>query len=311
MDNYLSRIEQFLDNLLSKNPFDTYNTRLLDAVRYSVLKGGKRIRPILVYSVGEAFKTPLELLDAPAAAIELIHCYSLIHDDLPAMDNDDLRRGKPTCHKAFDEATAILAGDALQSLAFELLSEHERQQNLFTAHQQLQMVNILAKASGMNGMVLGQTLDMHFDHNQQKSQNSKSPKHSKDPLSLLTRLHKKKTGALIEAAVALGGIASHCENPKILSLLQNYAENLGLAFQIQDDILDVEGQVENLGKNPGQDAALNKQTFTSLLGLDEAKSYMLQHYQAALSHIKTLGDDYGLEHNPLLELTTFLFQRQY
>ncbi len=235
------------------------------------------------------------------------------------MDNDDLRRGKPTCHKAFDEATAILVGDALQSLAFELLSDEKC--NAIPASQQIKMVQVLAKASGMIGMVGGQNLDICFSGKRivnTNNRNNTNNLHNTHPIEhnnsitieMLTTLHQKKTGALNQAAVQLGAIAAGCENVKILSLLQSYAENLGLAFQVQDDILDVEGTTAVLGKNPGQDAALNKQTFTELLGLEPAKTYMQKLYQEAMANVQILGEVYGFSNSQMLELTSLLSQRQ-
>lgn len=313
MQNYKDRIEHYLEDFLS---IKNFNANLLEPIRYSVLKAGKRIRPILVYMTGEALGAALNILDAPAAAIELIHCYSLIHDDLPAMDNDDLRRGKPTCHRAFDEATAILAGDALQSLAFELLSDPI--QNPVSPSQQIKMVQILAKASGIMGMVDGQSLDMAYSTNPTKADDDKNNKGQKQNISIemLATIHQKKTGALIQAAVQLGGIAANCQDAKIMTSLQDYAENLGLAFQVQDDILDVEGKAPILGKNPGQDAALHKQTFTKLLGLESAKIYMQKLYQEAkknldtLKNIKNTNDVNNIHHHRMLELTDSLVQRQ-
>lgn len=335
---YQTRIENYLDRFLSVQHFNhdnnSGNSILLEAIRYSVLNGGKRIRPLLVYVVGETLGAKPEQLDAAAAAIELIHCYSLIHDDLPAMDNDDLRRGKPTCHKAFDEATAILAGDALQSLAFELLSDE--QYNSVPASEQIKMVKLLAKASGITGMVGGQILDMSFsahvnvgnrtkDNTKERNANKNSHRNNNKTkninkgnefnpeitLKTLSIMHQKKTGALIQAAVQLGAIAANCKDAKTISLLQNYAENLGLAFQVQDDILDVEGSAEVLGKNPGQDAALHKQTFTELLGLDAAKNHMQELYQKAIESVEALGKEQGFNTKAILELTSFLFQRKF
>lgn len=226
--------------------------RLTDAMRYSLLSGGKRIRPLLVLAAAQACNSSAQPLSAhvwPAAvAVECIHSYSLIHDDLPAMDDDALRRGQPTCHIAFDEATAILAGDALQCLAFEVLSQ---------SPQTLPMVAPLAKAAGARGMVAGQAIDL-ASVNQSLT------------LSQLSHMHKHKTGALIEASVHLGAIAAGASEQQ-LNALQRYARAIGLAFQIQDDILDVTAQTQVLGKQQGADAANNKPTYVSLLGLDEAK----------------------------------------
>lgn len=324
INEYKNRIEKYLEDFLSIQNFHPDNpySDLLTAIRYSVLNGGKRIRPLLVYTSGIALGAKLHQLDAAAAAVELIHCYSLIHDDLPAMDNDDLRRGKPTCHKVFGEATAILAGDALQSLAFELLSDSN--QNPISAQQQIQMVQILAKASGIIGMVGGQNLDMQLcSIDNKKLRTNKQDTQNAKMIDTLSSMHQKKTGALIQAALQFGAIAASCQDAKIMSLLQSYSENLGLAFQVQDDILDIEGTADTLGKNPGQDAVNHKQTFVELLGLEAAKTYMTTLYQNALANIHSLTstaigmashkshNEHGLQsnHNALIELTHFLSQR--
>lgn len=227
--------------------------RLTDAMRYSLLGGGKRVRPLLVIAAAQACSseedTSKKAIIWPAAvAVECIHTYSLIHDDLPAMDNDALRRGQPTCHIAFDEATAILAGDALQCLAFEVLSQNA---------ETLPMVAPLAKAAGARGMVVGQAIDL-------------ASVDKALTLSQLSHMHKHKTGALIEVSVHLGAIAAGA-NPLQVAALQRYAAAIGLAFQIQDDILDVTASTQVLGKQQGADAANNKPTYVSLLGLEEAK----------------------------------------
>lgn len=230
------------------------NNLLLDAMRYSTLLGGKRVRPILTLATAKAFDCDLETALPAACAIELVHAYSLIHDDLPAMDDDDLRRGKPTCHVAYDEATAILAGDALQCLAFELLSQPE---STLSAETQVQIIRTLSTASGAQGMVLGQAIDLQSA--------------GKDiTIETLEHMHRHKTGKLIEAAVLMG---AHCGQASAaeLNLLKYYAQALGLAFQVQDDILDVTGSTETLGKSSGADIALDKPTYVSLLGLESAK----------------------------------------
>lgn len=227
--------------------------RLCDAMRYSVLNGGKRIRPLLVIAAAEACAQPQSRLNRealwPAAvAVEYIHAYSLIHDDLPAMDDDDLRRGKPTCHIAFDEATAILAGDALQCAAFEILSQ---------SPHTLALVAPLAKAAGARGMVAGQAIDLNAVDQALT-------------LAQLSHMHQHKTGALIEASIAMGAILAGADVAQ-QEALQRYARAIGLAFQVQDDILDVTADTQTLGKLQGADAANNKPTYVSLLGLDEAK----------------------------------------
>lgn len=228
--------------------------RLVEAMRYSTLLGGKRIRPCLVYASAMALGAALPRADAAAAAVEFIHCYSLIHDDLPALDNDDLRRGKPTLHRAFDEATAILAGDALQSLAFQVLTEAPD----ITSDYRLNMVTLLAHTSGCGGMIAGQAIDMAAVGRQ---------------LSLpeLENMHQLKTGALISASVELGALSAGCQDNTIITALRDYARCIGLAFQVQDDILDVISDTSVLGKTQGADMARNKPTYVSLLGLDGAR----------------------------------------
>jgi farnesyl diphosphate synthase len=290
----VTRIEQFLANQLPEIPNDLSCEvpPLFKAMRYAVLNGGKRIRPLLVYATGEAFGYPLNNLDAPAAAVELVHCYSLIHDDLPAMDNDDLRRGQPTCHKAFDEATAILAGDALLTLAFELLTNNAL--NPVSAEEKIQMIQILAQKSGRDGMVGGQALDL-----------ASEGKQNLISLEELRQLHYKKTGALIEASVTLGavgalhtGIAKTAENVETIMLkLQEYARCIGLAFQIQDDILDIVSNTETLGKTAGKDQKQNKATFPNRLSVEKAKQYANALHQQALDAIHFLRDkNHYLQH---------------
>ena len=252
--NYRTRAQAVLDAALpaaSEVP-----QRLHAAQRYAVLGAGKRLRPLLVYCTGEALGVPLEALDAPAAAVELIHSYSLVHDDLPAMDDDDLRRGRPTAHRAFDEATAILAGDALQVLAFSLLAR-DRSSSV-SAKSRLTMIRILAEASGAAGMAGGQALDL-------------SAVGCQLTLAELEAMHRLKTGALIRASVLLAAAAAVGLKGAEWDALDGYAQDIGLAFQIKDDILDVEGSTEDLGKTSGADAARHKPTYPSLLGLHAAK----------------------------------------
>lgn len=268
------RIENYLEKILSlENPTTHLPSQIHEALRYAVLNGGKRMRPLLVYAVGEAFGHPIELLDAPAAAVELIHCYSLVHDDLPALDNDDLRRGKPTSHKVFGEATAILTGDALQTLAFQLLSDPVA--NPVSAENKLAMIHLLANKSGVEGMIGGQSLDLAAEG-----------KALFLTIGDLKEIHHKKTGALIEAAVSLGALASHTEiDTHKMTLLQEYARCIGLAFQIQDDILDIEGTTQALGKSAGKDEKQKKVTFPSKLGLETAKQYAHTLHLQALEAI--------------------------
>ncbi|UPQ89284.1 (2E,6E)-farnesyl diphosphate synthase [Vibrio sinaloensis] len=228
---------------------------LVEAMRYGLLLGGKRARPFLVYITGQMLGCTLDDLDTPASAVECIHAYSLIHDDLPAMDDDELRRGQPTCHIQFDEATAILTGDALQTLAFTILAEgplHSSAEN-----QRISMVKVLADASGANGMCMGQALDLAAENRQVT-------------LDELKLIHRNKTGALIKAAIRLGALASGEKGVEVMPHLDKYADAIGLAFQVQDDILDIIGDTETLGKPQGSDQELNKSTYPSLLGLEGA-----------------------------------------
>jgi len=248
---YQQRIEGVLARALDIDGGATQ--RLLEAMRYSTLAGGKRVRPVLVYATGEALGAPLERLDAAAAAVELIHVYSLVHDDLPAMDDDALRRGKPTVHVAFDEATAILAGDALQSLAFELLATSP-----LPAEARVAMLQELAVAAGARGMCGGQALDID------------ATGLALEP-DALQRLHALKTGALLRASVRLGAIAANVD-ATTRQRLDVFADALGLAFQIRDDLLDVEGDSATLGKTAGKDVAQAKATFPALLGVDASRA---------------------------------------
>ena len=262
--------EQVLEEYLAdkKDP-----ARLLwQAMRYSCLDGGKRLRPLLVYITGGAFGVATKDLDAIAVAVELIHCYSLIHDDLPAMDDDDLRRGRASCHIEFDEATAILAGDALQSLAFKILSNKN---SALSAEQQLAIIKCLSQASGPSGMAAGQALDLAATGKDITTEN-------------LQLLHSLKTGALLVACVRMAAIAAEVSAEQ-LNALTNYAENLGLAFQIKDDILDVVGETAALGKPQGSDAELDKATFVTNLGLAGAKAELLASHKATLHALEPLG----------------------
>jgi len=246
--------------------------RLQLAMNYSMLNGGKRVRPMLVYAAAQACNAHLEHADYPAIAVEMVHAYSLVHDDLPAMDNDDLRRGKPTCHIQFDEATAILAGDALQTQAFDILSQPIAG---LSAQQQLTMLNLLARNSGLFGMAGGQSLDL-------------SAVNQAVDLTYLENMHNHKTGALILASVLMGAHCSPSTTDIEIKALTEYALAIGLAFQVQDDILDVTSDTQTLGKAQGADAALNKPTYVSLLGLDGAKQKALDLHQAAINALQPL-----------------------
>jgi len=248
---WAQRVEAALEAALPAP--DLAPQRLHAAMRHAVLGGGKRMRPLLVYAAGTLTGADEATLDAPAAAVELIHAYSLVHDDLPAMDDDAMRRGRPTVHVAFDEATAILAGDALQTRAFEVLADAHADPALRVAWLQT-----LAQASGVAGMCGGQALDIDATGQQQS-------------LSALQRMHALKTGALIRASVRLGALAGGAD-AATLQRLDRFADALGLAFQVRDDILDVEASSETLGKTAGKDAAQDKSTYPALLGMDGAKA---------------------------------------
>ncbi len=269
---YQSRVQAFLDTILPAA--DLSPQRLHAAQRYAVLSGGKRLRPLLVYCTGEALGVAVGALDAPAAAVELIHSYSLVHDDLPAMDDDDLRRGQPTTHRAFDEATAILAGDALQVLAFSLLAR-DRAAGV-SSEARLKMIQILADASGTEGMAGGQALDLAAVG---RTLN----------LDDLEAMHRLKTGALIRASVLLAASCAPDLTPAQWEALDGYAQDIGLAFQIQDDILDVEGNTEDLGKTIGADAARAKPTYPSVLGLETAKIRARELQRRACDRLACFG----------------------
>jgi geranylgeranyl pyrophosphate synthase len=246
------------------------------AMRYAVMGSGKRMRPLLVYAAGTAFGAPLERLDSAAVAVEIIHAYSLVHDDLPAMDDDDLRRGRPTCHIEFGEAMAILAGDALQALAFELLADADAAMEI-EASTRLQMLRVLGKACGSQGMAGGQALDL-------------SSVGKLLGVDELERMHVHKTGALIRASVQLGALAAGCEDRSTLDALERYAHCVGLAFQIRDDILDVEGEAERIGKTLGKDAIQAKPTYPAILGLAASARHLTDLTTEALRAIEPLGD---------------------
>jgi farnesyl diphosphate synthase len=283
-----ARIETVLDQRLPSA--DTEPRRLHAAMRYVTLGGGKRLRAALVIATGEALGAQPAALDVPACALELVHAYSLVHDDLPAMDNDDLRRGKPTCHKAFDEATAILAGDALQTLAFELLA---RDPVLAVEPvQRLAMLIQLAQAAGSAGMAGGQAIDLDAVGK---------------PLTLagLEDMHARKTGALIRAAVALGALSAPNIDTARLAQLDTYARAIGLAFQITDDILDVESDTATLGKPQGSDQKHAKPTYPALLGLERARALARKQHALALESLQSLGDNGRL----LGEIADFVLDR--
>lgn len=289
--HYRSRANQALDQRLPAA--DLHPGDLHQAMRYAVLGGGKRIRPVLVYSAGAAVGAMPEALDGPACAVEFIHAYSLIHDDLPAMDNDELRHGRPTCHRAFGEALAILAGDALQALAFQVLSQDPAM--ISDSVIRMRMLGLLAQAAGSRGLVGGQAIDLAAV--------------GRDDLTLaeLENMHIHKTGALIRASVLLGAFSRPEVESTVLERLDRYAKCIGLAFQIRDDILDVVGDTATLGKTQGADRALNKPTYPALLGLDGAREHARALHQEALASLESLGS----EADPLRWLATYIVERVY
>ena len=240
---------------------------LHEAMRYSVLAEGKRIRPILLYATGQAFGVELTSLDGPACSVEIIHAYSLIHDELPSMDNDDLRRGRPTCHKAFGEATAILAGDALQTLAFQILATDPNIK--ISDLQRLEMIRTLALASGSKGMAGGQAIDL-------------AAVGKKLDITELENMHTHKTGALIKASVQIGALSTKNTNETLFTAISDYAKYIGIAFQVKDDILDIESDTSTLGKPQGSDVSMNKPTYPDLLGLDGAKEMASKLHHKAI-----------------------------
>jgi farnesyl diphosphate synthase len=284
------RVEQALAGVLPGS--DIPPTRLHSAMRYATLNGGKRLRACLVYATGSALGVAIERLDAPACAVELVHAYSLVHDDLPCMDNDDLRRGKPTCHKAYDEATALLAGDALQTLAFEVLAAADTPGT--DATRRLAMLQALARATGSRGMAGGQAIDL-------------ASVGLALSLTQLADMHSRKTGALIQAAVALGALACDHTSPDLLRDLDRYARHAGLAFQITDDILDVEGDTHTLGKPQGSDQQRQKPTYPAIIGLGPAKRLAREEHAAALASLGSLGDNARL----LTDIADYIIQRTY
>ena len=283
------RLEAYLDRLLpaAKAPPE----KLHAAMRYAAIGAGKRYRAALVYATGTSLGASEESLDGAAGAIELIHAFSLIHDDLPAMDDDDLRRGKPTCHKAFGEATAILAGDALQTLAFEAMAAEPVPQ--IAPARRLQMLNVLARTVGSQGLAGGQAIDLDLV--------SKTA-----TCETLATMHNMKTGALILAAVQLGALTA-TDDPESLQHLVRYAQPLGLAFQVVDDILDGTSDTATLGKTAGADRALDKPTFFSVLGEDAARQYAEEQGRQAIAALETVTFDTSL----LEALARFTLQRSH
>jgi len=288
LTSYKSRVDHALSELLPQS--DKENTQLNEAMRYAMTNGGKRVRPIVTYATGTALGIALETLDTPACALEMLHAYSLVHDDLPAMDDDDLRRGKPTLHKQYDEATAILAGDALQALAFTVLASNK--DPALSDSTKLKMVAVLGDASGVNGMAVGQAIDLESVGKTLS-------------LEQLEAMHRHKTGALIRASAKMAVLAADIADNELHQKIDAYADAIGLSFQIVDDILDVTSDTETLGKTQGADEALNKPTYPALLGLDGAKKYAQQTHMTALDALSGLDTQF----DELRNLSEFIVKR--
>ncbi len=293
LQQQLQSVQQRLEQQLHQHlqALQLADSRLAEAMTYGVLNGGKRLRPFLCYAAAQALGGNWEQADAAATALEMVHSYSLVHDDLPAMDDDDLRRGKPTCHIAFDEATAILAGDGLLTAAFEVLANAPQQ----TAEQRLTLIRLLAQGSGGAGMVAGQSIDLG---------------HVGKPMTLpeLERMHRHKTGALIRSAVLMGAHAACAEVDQATEqALVRYADAVGLAFQVQDDILDIEGDTVTLGKTQGADLALNKPTYPALLGLDGARAKARELVADAHAALAGLDGDTSV----LAQLADYIISRDH
>jgi geranylgeranyl pyrophosphate synthase len=287
-DAWVTRAENKLDQVLplaSQPP-----ARLHEAMRYSVLNGGKRIRPILVYATGTALEIPLHTLDGPAAAIELIHAFSLVHDDLPAMDDDELRRGKPTTHRAFDEATAILAADALQPLAFHLLATDKAMQ--CNTGCRLKIIELLADACGSAGMTGGQAIDLGAEGTRLNA-------------AELENMYRLKTGYLLKVSVLSAAYCAEIEHSKIKNL-ENFIDAVGLAFQIKDDILDIEGDTEVIGKQQGADIERNKATWPALFGMAKARAKTEELLDTALGEISHMGP----AADPLRQIASYIINRK-
>jgi geranylgeranyl pyrophosphate synthase len=286
--NFIALINNKLKSYIKEHT--NSDVRLAEAIQYSTLLGGKRIRPILTLATAQCVGSSIDSALPFACAIELIHAYSLIHDDLPSMDNDDLRRGQPTCHLAFNEAVAILAGDALQTMAFEILAT----KSALPSDKTLKIIQTLSKASGARGMVYGQALDFESVGKQLD-------------LMTLEKMHRHKTGVLIEASVTIGALTSKTELFEVeISFFKQYAQAIGLAFQVQDDILDIISDTATLGKKQGADEALNKPTYPALLGLEGAKSKLYGLHDEAINCLDELN---RFDTSKLAQISHFIIER--
>ncbi|MDA8855146.1 polyprenyl synthetase family protein [Candidatus Pseudothioglobus singularis] len=287
-DQYRERVNSYLNIYLNSIPSSSNsNMELKNIMKYSVLAGGKRFRPILTYTVASLYDSEIEKADSSASAIELIHIYSLIHDDLPAMDDDDIRHNQPANHKVFGEAQAILAGDGLQALAFSLISNDP----LINADTKIKLLELMAKSS--YSMAEGQSIDL-------------SVVSKKVDLNILNKMHQKKTGALLNCSIKFGALLNHASEND-LSILESFASHLGLAYQIQDDVLDVTTSDEVLGKRQNSDAVKNKPSYPSIIGLNESIKTFENLYQSALDELKQLS----VESKPLRLLTKRLMNRAF
>jgi farnesyl diphosphate synthase len=289
LDRYRERVDAELGEIFRS--VEDIPERLRAAMQYSVLGGGKRVRPLLVYASGELCGVEADALDVIAASVELVHAYSLVHDDLPAMDDDDLRRGRPTTHRQFDEATAILAGDALQALAFEILCADERL--AARPERQIKVIKWLARAVGPAGMVGGQMLDLEAEGKRLDERG-------------LEDIHRRKTGQLIRAAIMMPSELSELSETE-RATLDAFATDIGLVFQIRDDLLEVEQDTATLGKNAGSDASNNKSTYPSTLGVEGARQRAAETQQRATNALRSLRQD----SRPLLWLSDFILTRSY
>ena len=290
--DWMTSVQEHVETALSHHlpSGETIPARLHQAMRYSCLGGGKRIRPLLVFATGELGQAPREKLEVAACAVEMIHAYSLVHDDLPCMDNDVLRRGRPTCHVEYDEATALLVGDSLQTLAFELLASAER----YEPGVRLDMVRLLTRASGSRGMAGGQAIDLDAVG-------------STLELPELELMHALKTGALIHASVMLGALCGNPLEQEALSSLERFSKRAGLLFQVVDDILDCTATTATLGKTAGKDSRADKPTYVGLMGLTQAREFADDLRKQALESLSIFG-----EHaRRLIELTDFITQRRF
>jgi len=289
LDDFFRQCRQRCENQLDQILPESSSAPLQQAMRYATLNGGKRIRPMLSYATAELLGYPAEHVDNIGNSIELIHAYSLVHDDLPAMDNDALRRGKPTCHIKYGEAQAILAGDALQALAFELIV---KQHPSITATKQLEIAQGLGQASGLNGMAAGQSLDLLSED-------------KTISLEELETIHRKKTGALLEASITLPAIACNADE-NTLKHLTSFAQNIGLCFQVRDDVLDIIGDTETIGKTQGADIYANKATYPALLGLEVAQNYAEALHQKAITALENIDQ----KTSRLCQIADFIVFRQ-